>query len=273
MNDLFDLPAYLERIGFAGVPGPTPAALEALHAAHTRAIPFENLDIHLGRPIRLDLASLQAKLVAGRRGGYCFEQNSLFAAALGALGFTVRLREARVRRGADAAAGPMARSHLALEVALEDGPWLADVGFGGDGILGPVPLDGREVERADDRNRVVPEGARQVLQAWRDGEWKDLYALEPGEVFPVDLKVANHYTSTHPDSKFTQVITVQRCAQGDRAWLRGLTFTRGGVTRELEPDGLLGVLDSAFGLRFPPGTRVSAPQDPAWKQEDAPHQG
>lgn len=270
MTDAFDLQAYLERIAFQGEPAPRLAALEALHAAHARAIPFENLDIHLGRSILLDLASLQAKLVKGRRGGYCFEQNSLFAAALGALGFAVRLREARVRRGAT---GPMARSHLALEVALEDGAWLADVGFGADGILGPVPMDGREVERFGDRNRVVPEGSRQVLQAWEDGAWKDLYALEPGEVLPVDLKVANHYTSTHPDSKFTQVLTAQRCAPGDRAWLRGLSLTQGGATRELDPDGFLGVLEAVFGLRFPPGTRFSPPQDPAGQKEDAPHQG
>ncbi|NTV73075.1 MAG: arylamine N-acetyltransferase [Holophaga sp.] len=270
MTDAFDLPAYFERIAFRGVPSPCLAALEALHLAHTCAIPFENLDIHLGRPILLDLASLQAKLVKGRRGGYCFEQNSLFAGALGAMGFAVRLREARVRRGA---AGPMARSHLALEVALEDGAWLADVGFGGDGVLGPVPMDGREVRRFGDRNRVVQEGSRQVLQAWDDGAWNDLYALEPGEVLPVDLKVANHYTSTHPDSKFTQVLTAQRCAPGDRAWLRGLSLTRGGVTRELDPDGLLGVLETVFGLRLPPGTRFSPPQDPAGQKKDASHQG
>ncbi|BDU74454.1 arylamine N-acetyltransferase family protein [Mesoterricola silvestris] len=255
MSGAFDLAAYRERIGL-GDPHPS---LGALHLAHTWAIPFENLDIHLGRPILLDLEALQAKLVAGRRGGYCFEQNSLFGAALGALGFTCRLREARVRRGAT---GAMARSHLALEVALEDGPWLADVGFGADGILGPVPLDGREVEHHGDRNRILAEGPRQVLQAWREGAWMDLYALEPSEVFPVDLKVANHYTSTHPDSKFTQVLTAQRCAPGDRATLRNLSLTRGGVTRDLDPAELLDVLEGVFGLAFPPGTRFSPPQEP-----------
>ena len=89
MTEGLDLEAYRSRIGYTGALDPTAETLTALHRAHVLAIPFENLDILLGRPIRLDLPSLQAKLVHGRRGGYCFEQNALFAAVLDHLGFEV----------------------------------------------------------------------------------------------------------------------------------------------------------------------------------------
>ena len=158
-----DLPAYLERIHYQGPLDSTLETLAGLHLAHTSSIPFENLDIQLGRRIHLDLAALQAKLVQARRGGYCFEHNTLFAAALQALGFTVTLREARVSQGG----GQWGlRNHLAPEVQLPGGPWLADVGFGGDGSLGPVPLDGSDQAWFGDHRRILPQGHRQVLQAW-----------------------------------------------------------------------------------------------------------
>jgi N-hydroxyarylamine O-acetyltransferase len=136
-----DLPAYLRRIGYAGGLEPSRATLEALHLAHATAIPFENLDILLGRPIRLDLASLQAKLVRGGRGGYCFEQNLLFAAVLEHLGFALTRLAARVRLRADRV-NP--RTHMTLAVAVEGERVLADVGFGVEGLLLPVPIDGAE---------------------------------------------------------------------------------------------------------------------------------
>ena len=135
-SEHLDLPAYLRRIEYAGERKASHVALEALHQAHVTHIPFENLDILLGRAIALDLDSLQAKLVAGRRGGYCFEQNLLFAAVLRAFGFTVTQLAARVRLGSDIL---RARTHMTLQVEVDGGRWLADVGFGGAGPLLPVP--------------------------------------------------------------------------------------------------------------------------------------
>ena len=169
------------------------------------------------------------------------------------------LREARVRRGQ---ATLCARTHLALEVTIQGAAWLADVGFGGEGLLGPVPMDGREQEREGARHRLLPEGARQVLQVWEPGGWADLYALEPGEAQPIDLVVANHYTSTHPASGFVRTLTAQRCLPGERSFLRGLTFTvvRGPDTerRDLARDELLAVLGDHFGIHLPAGTRFRA---------------
>src|SRR2546422_1681671 len=117
-----DLDAYFTRIGYAGVRRPTMETLRALHLAHATHISFENLDVLLGRPILLDLESLQAKLVRGRRGGYCFEQNALFAAVLERLGFTVTRLAARVRMGVTRV---LPRTHMALAVEVDGGSWLA----------------------------------------------------------------------------------------------------------------------------------------------------
>src|SRR5262245_59536027 len=96
----FHIAGCLERAGVAHDARPDLDTLYALHRAHVRSIPFENLDIQLGRPIRLDASSLEAKMVHDRRGGYCFEHNSLFALALAAIGFDIQTCEARVRQGA-----------------------------------------------------------------------------------------------------------------------------------------------------------------------------
>ena len=128
---MLDLDAYLARIGYDGPREPTLEVLRAIHAAHPAAIPFEAIDVLLDRGVDISLPAVQAKLIAGRRGGYCFEQNTLFLAVLRELGFDVEPLLARVvwMRPADAPAGP--RTHMVLRVTLEGRPWLADVGFGG----------------------------------------------------------------------------------------------------------------------------------------------
>lgn len=254
-----DLEAYFSRIGWGSPTVPNLDTLAGLHLAHLAAIPFENLDIQMGKDIRLDLEALEAKLVRGGRGGYCFEQNSLFSAVLSQLGFRVTLREARVRRGAT---GLLPRTHLALEVQLPEGAWLSDVGFGGDGPLGPVPFGGEEVRVQAERCRILGEGPRQVLQVWRDDTWLDLYSLEPSEVHPIDLEMANHYTSTHPASRFVQTLTVQRSTPDARWILRNLELScRRGERLEQEAvsrEGLLALLRERFGIDLPDGVRFRA---------------
>lgn len=252
-----DLRAYLRRIRYAGPLAATRATLEALHLAHATAIPFENLDILLGRPIRLDLASLQAKLVAGGRGGYCFEQNGLFAAALERVGFDVTRLAARVRLGTERV---LPRTHMTLLVAVDGIEVLADVGFGADGLLLPVPLGGRAVPHFAWTYRVAEADGAYVLQTRRDGAWLDLYAFTREPQLPVDYEIANHYTSTHPASRFTLVLTAQRLATDVRRILRNRVYSedRGTevATRTLaNDDEILEVLATEFGLAFPRGTR------------------
>jgi N-hydroxyarylamine O-acetyltransferase len=255
-----DLDAYLNRIGFDGPRTPTAATLWALHEAQAAAIPFENLAIQLGElPLGLDLATLQDKLVRRRRGGYCFEQNLLFAAVLEAIGFRVRRCEARVRLGATRV---LPRTHLVLVVAAEEGDVLCDVGFGGDGLLWPVPIDGAAHAHPDARLRVTRDGDLLVAQAARGPAWSDLYAFEGRAVSEADWQVANWYTSTHPESRFVTTLTVQRVTRARREVLRGLTYTRSEdgrtSTREVLRADLVPFLRERFGLELPPDAHFRA---------------
>jgi N-hydroxyarylamine O-acetyltransferase len=253
-----DLDAYLRRIEYAGERAATRATLDALHLAHATHIPFENLDVLLGRPIRLDLPALQAKLVAARRGGYCFEQNTLFAAALEALGFRVTRLAARVRLGATSM---RPRTHMALAVEIDGASLLADVGFGNAGLVLPLPFaDGEVVRQYAWAYRLRAEGGTWVLQAERDGDFADLYAFTLEPQHAVDYEMANWFTSTSPSSSFTQVLTAQRAAPDVRRMLRDRVYTedRGAVVEQrtlADDDEVLRVLAADFGLEFPPGTR------------------
>ena len=255
-----DLEAYLRRIDYAGAREPTYAVLEALHLAHATHIPFENLDVLLKRPIRLDLASLQAKLVRGGRGGYCFEQNLLLAAALGRLGFEVKLIAAKVRHRGDR---DLPRTHMFLMVNADGADWVADVGFGGEGLLMPVPFGGgREARHYAWTYRVIEEKTGQwLLQSKRQDGWGNLYCFTLDPQTPADCDMANHYTSTHPDSPFVSTLTAQLPTPQARYVLRNreLLVDRGGgqvERRELrDDDEVLEVLAGTFGLRFAAGTR------------------
>jgi N-hydroxyarylamine O-acetyltransferase len=247
-----DLSAYLARTGYTGNIAPTRQALESLHLAHATHIPFENIDVLLGRPIALDLAGIQAKLVGQRRGGYCFEHNLLLAAVLREFGFGVTQLAARVRHRTTAV---LPRTHMLLLVEAEGGRWLADVGFGGEGLLLPVPFgSGAEVRHYAWSYRVVKEADGQwVLQSQRDGSWYDLYAftLEPQQA--VDYELANHYTATHPKSRFVQTLTVQLPHPERRMILRNreLAEDRGDVVtrRTLDNDEeIRRLLNETFGL-------------------------
>jgi N-hydroxyarylamine O-acetyltransferase len=242
--------------------------LGKLHLAHAIHIPFENLDILQAKPIRLDLDSLQSKLVLAQRGGYCFEQNTLFAAALEEIGFQVTRLSARVRYGATRL---LPRTHMLLRVEADGESWLADVGFGGDGLLQPLPLSvGRENQQFAWSYRLIREGEPWVLQSLGKGLWQDLYAFTLEPQYDVDFELANYWTSTHPTSVFVKTLTVQQPTPKGRHILRGrqLTFMQSEIAgvQVVEDDvSLLKVLKEIFGLWFPPGTRFSAPAPNASK--------
>lgn len=253
-----DLPAYLARIGYSGELSPVRSVFEALHLAHTTHIPFENLDVLLGKPIRLDLASLQNKLVLGRRGGYCFEHNLLFAAVLRQLGFSLTQLAARVRYGTTAV---LPRTHMLLQVDLNGEPWIADVGFGAEGLLQPLPMTSPDpVPQFAWSYRVIEDAGLRVIQTLNDEKWIDLYAFSLEPQLAVDYEIANHYVSTHPASRFVRSLTAQLQSPEVRYVIRNREFIedRGSTrsTRTLaDDDQLLGVLRECFGLDFPTGTR------------------
>jgi N-hydroxyarylamine O-acetyltransferase len=258
-----DLESYLERIGYDGPVEPSVEVLSALHEAHLGAIAFENLDILLGKPIVLELEALQKKLVTDRRGGYCFEQNTLFRAVLEAVGFPVTSLAARVRVGGP---GIRPRTHMLLRIELPEGSLLADVGFGGDGPLRPLPLQEAAVRwTGASGHRFRREDEVWVLEGNATGEWNDLYAFTLEPHHPVDYEMANWFTSTHPSSPFVQNLTAQRIRKDQRAVLRNRDFalTENGAGRTetvRDPEHLLEILGRHFGLSFPAGTRFRKPE-------------
>jgi N-hydroxyarylamine O-acetyltransferase len=253
-----DLKNYAHRVGYEGEFAPTLETLQGLHYAHATHVPFENLDVLLGCPIRLDLDSLWRKIVEGGRGGYCFEQNTLFSAVVEEAGFRVRRLSARVRMGAT---GIRSRTHMLFLAEIGREQWLCDVGFGGDGLIHPIPFrPGVTSRQFSWEYRIVQEGSVYVLQSWRPEGWIDLYAFGLEQTYPVDYEVANHYTSTYPTSIFRKMLRVQLPGPDVSRLLINQTLserTPAGITETAVPegDGLLAVLHSHFGLRFPPGTR------------------
>jgi N-hydroxyarylamine O-acetyltransferase len=212
---VFDLDAYVERIGLSGCPG-----LAELHRAHVASIPFENLDPHSGLPVSLELADLQRKLVRERRGGYCFEHNLLLKGALEALGAEVAPMLARVKYGAPAGVvGPP--THLVLRVRADGGCWLADVGFGRGTLLEPLPFGpGDSHEQSGWRFRVVQDDLEHVLQTDSEVGWVDVYSFIPQPTPAIDIEVANWFTSAHPSSPFvTGLIVATQRQDGTRTWL------------------------------------------------------
>jgi N-hydroxyarylamine O-acetyltransferase len=256
----FDFAAYLRRIGYSASPSRDLQTLFALHRAHVYAIPFENLEIQLGGAVRLDPDALQAKLVHRRRGGYCFEHNALFALALRSVGFEIETCEARVRLNASGTIRP--RTHMVLTVRCEGRHWLADVGFGGDGLVQPIALDGTSVEQAGFVYRVVPERSLRVLQRQIHDGWEDVYAVLPDSVFAIDFECGNWYTSTHPSSPFVQTLTAQRIVGDSRHVLRNLTYSvrRGGavITRQITRSELVPLLRDTFDLDVPDDAKFHA---------------
>jgi N-hydroxyarylamine O-acetyltransferase len=202
----FDLAAYLERVGLPD----EPTSLAALHRAHVTTIVFENFDPSTGQPVVLDVDSLADKMVARGRGGYCFEHNMLLKAALEEIGLgPADLMLARVRIGGTGDDRPL--DHLLLRVTEGGRPWLADVGFGGGGLLDPVPFEvGVETDQSGWLYRLVEDGPELVLQVFQDGAWTDMYGFVPQPVPVIDVEVSNWYTATHPTSSFVTGVLVGR---------------------------------------------------------------
>jgi N-hydroxyarylamine O-acetyltransferase len=247
-----DLDAYLRRIRVAGRPRPDLETLQRLHLGHARNIPFENLDIQMGLPISLELPDVEDKLVRRGRGGYCFEQNGLLLAVLREIGFSVEPWEGRTRLNVQ---GIRPRTHMMLGVKLDGLRYLADVGFGGHGLLHPLPVDGATHEQFGESYRVVTEAGEHVVQWKRDGAWTDLYSLVPETRHPIDFVMGNHFTSTYPSSPFVTMVVVQMPTPEARYALRNLTYSvrRDGKTveRELAPAELRPLLRETFGLQIP----------------------
>jgi N-hydroxyarylamine O-acetyltransferase len=254
-----DLEAYFERIGYPGKAVATLAALKELHWRHASTIPFENLDVLLGRPVDLAPAAIAAKLVAARRGGYCFEQNGLFLAVLRRLGFAVEAFAARVWWGRSDAALPPC-THMLLKVQLAEGDFLCDVGFGGLTPVSPLRWEMNLAQATTHETyRLMmltqgPAAGEIALEASIEGGWQRLYSFRNLAVDLADFTLANWYVATHPASFFTQAMIVAMPFADGRHVLQDLKVTtrsleRNEAVRQLADAADLGaLLHGTFGL-------------------------
>lgn len=222
-----DLKAYFARLGYAGDAQPGLAALAELHRLHPQTIPFENLSPLIGEPVPLDLRSLQEKLVARRRGGWCFEHNLLFKAVLRQMGFSVAGLAARVRWQQPAGAIP-ARSHMLLLVELDEGSYIADVGFGGLTLTAPLRLvTGLEQRTPHGVFRLQRDGNGEDygLSALLPQGWALLYSFDLQVQDAADYEHANWYLATHPASQFLTTLMAARPAPEGRHRLRNGNYS------------------------------------------------
>lgn len=222
-----DLQAYFARIGFTGEARPDAETLVALHRAHLLAIPYENLDVQFGIARTPDPDAAFEKLVTRRRGGWCYEMNGVFAAALDAIGFQVTRLAGGVRR--DLMGDVMVGNHLVLKVDLPDGPWIADVGFG-DGAFDPFPLKPGEFRSA---------GFAYRLEHLPDGWWRfhnsefggaPSFDFEERPASPDLLAEKCHWLQTWPESPFVLNATAQRHRAGE------ILILRGRILKSIRPD-------------------------------------
>ncbi len=259
MSNDFRLDDYLARIGFSGSPGPDLATLTAIHAAHVDAIPFEGLDPLLRRPVNLDLASVQEKLIDNRRGGYCFEQNALAKAAFEAIGFKVAGLGGRVRwmSPPDSPLGP--RQHMLLMVDLPEGCYLADVGFGACLMDSPLRFETDVEQRtAMGTYRLSEANGLFSLSAKQPAGWRTMYAFNLEPQLHSDYELGNWFTSTSPLAPFTHMLIMERVSVDRRYKLTNCRLAIEARDGELvvertaaSADELRQILDEIFNVAPP----------------------
>jgi N-hydroxyarylamine O-acetyltransferase len=264
-----ELDHYFTRIDYQGPREPTLPVLHALTAAHTRHIPFENLDVLLGRGIDLAADAVFDKLVTRKRGGYCFEQNGLFLRVLTALGFDVTPVSARVRLDRPRDFIP-ARTHMFVRVIVDGAAWISDVGVGGVSLTSAIRLES-DLEQATphEPRRIVREGDRFFHQVRFGSQWADVCEFSGEEMPPIDREVANWFTSAHPQSHFKNRLIAARAGDHGRRYtllnaelkIREADGHATLVAIE-SADQLLALLAEHFDLRFEPGTRFGPANTP-----------
>jgi N-hydroxyarylamine O-acetyltransferase len=259
-----DLDAYLKRISYTGPLEPHYETLEALLGAHMTGIPFENLDVLLGRGVRLDLDNLQAKLVTARRGGYCFEHCTLFQAVLQQLGFRTAAHAARVVLVTPLAEAP--RTHMFLTVETPTGRFMVDPGFGGHAPRLPIRVeDGAEARLGHERWHFARGASGWVMRTQIADRFVEAWVSTLEAEQPIDFELANHYTATHAKSPFTSRLLMRSFSRGKRVTVMNRDLTVGTEIMQM-PDraALRGVLREHFGFDLNV-TSLRVPSVPEWQ--------
>ena len=222
MNSDF-LDHYFSRIRYSQSPAVNLQTLRDLHLLHLQNIPYENIGVFCHQPVKLDQDALTRKILLRQRGGYCFEQNGLFAMALAELGFTFHPNMARVHRNRPSPGG---RTHQINLVELEGQTWLCDVGFGGSGFRQPLLLKPDvEFEQLGEIYRLNEHDVHGFyLKKKVAHEWQPLYTFKIEAALPIDLAMANFYTANSSDHVFRDAIIGTRMTERGRVTLSDHTF-------------------------------------------------
>ena len=264
----FDLDGYLARVGGQGPLEPTLQTLAGLTRAHITRIPFENVDVLLGRGIRIDLDSIMQKVVVRGRGGYCFEHGTLFQAVLEQVGFSPTAHAARVVVIVPRDQSP--RTHMFMTVEVEGERFVLDPGFGGHTALVPVPLrEGAEVRDGVDRHRMVRHGDEWVLEAAIEGKMTPLWIATLEPQLPVDFQLANYWVSTAPASPFVNRLMLRARTPAGRTSVmnRDVTVVSGSKTEKYQladRTALRALLGEHFGFDLPDVETLKIPMIPEW---------
>ena len=267
MTGDLDLDAYFARIGWGGGTAPTFETRSGLLHAHTGAIHFENLDVLLGRPVRLDLEGLQDKLVRRRRGGYCFEHATLFAAVLKRLGFAPVTHAARVVVARPKEESP--RGHMFLTVTVKGERYVVDPGFAAYTARHPLPLRPGNPQSNESHTLTLDDG-RWTLHARRDGTLMPGWITTLSEEYPVDFEMANHWTATCPSSPFLQIMMMSAATKDGRVNVMNRDVTvigpSGTVKKELtDRHELRSLLADHFGFDLPEAETLVVPAIADWR--------
>jgi N-hydroxyarylamine O-acetyltransferase len=253
-NNFLDL--YFKRIKYSQSPIVNLQTLRDLHLLHLQHIPYENIDVFCHQGVKLDPETLTQKILLRQRGGYCFEQNGLFFMVLSELGFKCHANMARVHRNRPQPGG---RTHHINLVELEEQIWLCDVGFGGSGFRQPLMLQVNvEFEQLGEIYRLHKNDEHGFyLQKKMGQEWQPLYTFKIEPALPIDLEMANFYTSTSPDYIFRDAIIGTKMTAQGRVTLSDHTFkvfdlTKGTLEKETVTDfvAYLGNLQVHLGVQL-----------------------
>ncbi len=256
--DTFRLDAYLKRIGFAGTPAPDFATLKQMMQRQSRTVPFENLDVRAGKVVSIAPDDIVAKIIPTRRGGYCYEVNSLFALALEATGIPYTLAGARPMTFPER----RARTHMVVIATVEGKQYLCDTGYGRLAIREPMDISLIDTPVAQDYDtyRLIRENGEYIAQAQMPGGWDNLYSFNLDRFELVDFVPANWFNSTSPDAIFTQKTLLMRHTDDGRILLVDdflRIYARGEVTeRTVTAKELPDVVEDLFGIAYssPPRT-------------------
>jgi N-hydroxyarylamine O-acetyltransferase len=269
MTTTIDLDAYFKRIRWDGGTSPTLVTLTGLLRAHTARIPFENLDVLLRRPVRLDLVGLQDKMVRAGRGGYCLEHATLFAAVLETLGFKLARHAAHVILYTARTESP--RTHMFLTVTVEGTMFVVDPGFGPFAARVPVPLvDGHPTRPNHETHWMARDDDLWVMHLRRGDQPLHGWVTTLEQENEVDFELANHFIATHPNSPFVHRIILSVVTPEGRINVmnRDVTIVRGKESTSAQladHASLRALLVEHFGFDLPDVERLTLAAIPEWQ--------